>query len=165
MGSRAAVAGLCLALSTVAPPDAAEGAMQSAIWSGPERLGTERLTDTVSGPVVCAEPPGQQHAAWVESIEGMGVDLRYSRRDAGSAAWAASIRVAPITGAERSWPGITVDAAGRVHVVWLEQSGSGPTLRHASKDPAGRAFGHPAGRAASRFARKSRFGSRYPAVR
>ena len=40
-----------------------------------------------------------------------------------------------------NWPGITVDAAGRVHVVWLEQSGSGPTLRHASKDPAGRAFG------------------------
>lgn len=141
MGSRAAVAGLCLALSTVAPPDAAHGAMQSVIWSGPERLGTDRLAVTVSGPVVCAEPPGQLHAAWVESVGGAGVDLRYARRDAGSAVWAASIRVAPITGAERSWPGIAVDSAGRVHVVWLEQSGAGPTLRHASKGPAAGVFG------------------------
>ncbi len=81
---------------------------------------------------------GTLHAVWVDDRDGgtRGA-IYYARRPARAEQWRPNSRVAGPGGADaRLDPAVTVDAAGRVHVVWTEFHGGDPDIYH-SLLPAG----------------------------
>ena len=97
-------------------------------WERPVLVGTDIGGSNVANPVIAATQDGATYLVWEEKI-----DNRYalfaSYRPAGGA-WEPKTPVPNGSGNQASaQPALTVDAAGDVHIAWVDTSGEQPIIR------------------------------------
>lgn len=140
------LAGVAAALGTPPP----RSSQAQALWSFPVTLNEDRAERPQVSPVLVADTSGALHAVWVELVSGDGEAgtvpssaVYYARREPGSTAWSAPLRVA---GGDddhlRSDPALAVDSSGVAHVVWTEAADGRTDIWH-SRLPVGAAVWEP----------------------
>lgn len=114
-------------------------------WSFPAVVNDDEWGAGQRSPAVAMDALGTVHAVWLDDRDG---DVRgaiyLASRPAKSTTWTPNVRVVAATGADaRQDPAVTVDAAGRLHVVWTEFHAGDPDIYHSLLPAGGRVWTAP----------------------
>jgi hypothetical protein len=102
------------------------------LWSGRTGLSTDLSFSR--NPVIAAGDDGTLHVVWQDG-ENVGGDIFYAQYD--GLAWQLVPDQIVTGGTEAGMPSVSVDAAGDIHVVWVDNRHGQPELYYMSNDGSG----------------------------
>lgn len=100
-------------------------------WTPAEVVSTES-TDSSMQPAIGVDGNGNVHVAWVDwTFSSPSPDIVYKRRELATGTWTPTEKVSSESTGISQDPVLTVDAAGNVHVAWVDNTnhaGAGPDM-------------------------------------